>query len=274
MKHVTKKIFIVATIVVFAVIIVWEIFMWNFMNDIDKIFSKYKYTEIASEFFTLRYYEKDNYYEITGTTEQGNNQRFLVISEYIDGIKVHALGYNAPFRLYEPDIKSDVIEKVYFEDEIEEINSYSFRDCPNVEKVMYPAADSTAASIGGYGITVYCPRKMYEAEYGTKYISYGKCLRANVSYYYNYEGAEHDGYYWIDDCDYGSMIEYIPPAPKREGYTFAGWYKESECTNAWDFDTDTLPEEKKGVEEVYKNGDYVLEEIVVYQETILYAKWV
>ncbi|MBR3308138.1 MAG: InlB B-repeat-containing protein [Lachnospiraceae bacterium] len=31
-----------------------------------------------------------------------------------------------------------------------------------------------------------------------------------------------------------------PAAPTAEGYTFDGWYKEKECTNAWDFDTDTV----------------------------------
>jgi uncharacterized repeat protein (TIGR02543 family) len=28
--------------------------------------------------------------------------------------------------------------------------------------------------------------------------------------------------------------------PTRTGYTFGGWYKESGCTNAWDFDSDTV----------------------------------
>jgi len=31
-----------------------------------------------------------------------------------------------------------------------------------------------------------------------------------------------------------------PADPTRKGYTFGGWYKESGCTNAWDFDTDTV----------------------------------
>ena len=31
-----------------------------------------------------------------------------------------------------------------------------------------------------------------------------------------------------------------PTAPTKEGYTFGGWYKESGCTNAWDFATDTV----------------------------------
>ena len=31
-----------------------------------------------------------------------------------------------------------------------------------------------------------------------------------------------------------------PTAPTKEGYTFSGWYKESGCTSAWDFATDTV----------------------------------
>jgi len=41
-----------------------------------------------------------------------------------------------------------------------------------------------------------------------------------------------------------------PTAPTKTGYTFAGWYKEPECTNPWDFDSDTLT-----------------------ADVILYAKW-
>jgi uncharacterized repeat protein (TIGR02543 family) len=36
----------------------------------------------------------------------------------------------------------------------------------------------------------------------------------------------------------GLVIE--PTAPTWTGYAFAGWYKELECTNAWDFNTDTV----------------------------------
>ncbi len=41
-----------------------------------------------------------------------------------------------------------------------------------------------------------------------------------------------------------------PGSPARRGYTFGGWYKERSCTNAWNFDSDTV------------NGDITL-----------YAKW-
>ena len=31
-----------------------------------------------------------------------------------------------------------------------------------------------------------------------------------------------------------------PTAPSEDGYTFGGWYKEAECTNKWNFETDVL----------------------------------
>ena len=48
----------------------------------------------------------------------------------------------------------------------------------------------------------------------------------------------------------------------NDGYTFDGWYKEKECINKWNFTVDALPEK-------------ILDENkeVLYQETILYAKW-
>ena len=86
---------------------------------------------------------------------------------------------------------------------------------------------------------------------------------ANVNYYYNYQGAENKGYYWIDYCFYGEKIDYIPLNPERNGFSFGGWYKEEECINKWDFDSDTLPAEKMDEE----NN-------IIFQRTTLYAKWI
>ena len=85
----------------------------------------------------------------------------------------------------------------------------------------------------------------------------------NTSYLFNYEGAPNDGYFFINDFGYGGKIENTPYEPKREGYTFGGWYKEPECINAWNFDEDKLPEAKQDEE---GNAEFV--------ETKLYAKWV
>ena len=69
---------------------------------------------------------------------------------------------------------------------------------------------------------------------------------ANVTYYYNYFGSENGGCYWIDNVEVGEKIYYIPKDPVRivdgKNYkTFGGWYKEPECINKWNFDTDTMP---------------------------------
>ena len=61
-----------------------------------------------------------------------------------------------------------------------------------------------------------------------------------------------------------SLIEFIPPEPQREGYTFGGWYKEKECINEWNFEVDITKEE------IYPSTISRFEE---YPGTYLYAKW-
>lgn len=38
----------------------------------------------------------------------------------------------------------------------------------------------------------------------------------------------------------GNTIEDLPESPTKEGYTFAGWYKESGCINVWNFSSDKV----------------------------------
>ncbi len=90
-----------------------------------------------------------------------------------------------------------------------------------------------------------------------------KICKANTAYMFNYEACPNDGYFFIDDFEYGEKAEIAPYKPLRSGYTFGGWYKESACINAWDFETDTLPQ-----------ALYNEEEQEIYQETKLYAKWI
>ena len=89
-----------------------------------------------------------------------------------------------------------------------------------------------------------------------------RLITANTSYMFNYEGEPNEGYFFINDFERGGLIENTPYEPRREGYTFAGWYKEPACVNAWDFTKDTLPE-----------AEYDEEENLLYVETKLYAKW-
>ena len=90
-----------------------------------------------------------------------------------------------------------------------------------------------------------------------------KICKANTAYMFNYENCPNDGYFFINDFEYGTTIETTPYEPIRDGYTFSGWYKESECINAWNFEKDTLPQTQ-----------YDEQEREIYQETKLYAKWI
>ncbi len=55
-------------------------------------------------------------------------------------------------------------------------------------------------------------------------------VRLDLSLYNN-------GYYWIDNLENGEKLTIKPKDPEREGYTFAGWYIDEACTQAFDFDT-------------------------------------
>ena len=94
-------------------------------------------------------------------------------------------------------------------------------------------------------------------------------LIANIEFMYNYENAPNYGCYWIDDLETGETLSYIPPNPTRDGYTFEGWYADSECTIEYDF---TTPYIKKDFIEMETEDSYYL----VYPKdyvTHIYAKW-
>ena len=59
----------------------------------------------------------------------------------------------------------------------------------------------------------------------------------------------------------------VPADPTRDGYIFGGWYKESACTNRWNFDTDTVTgartiyalwyQKKSYIENTTTSGGYI-----------------
>ena len=254
----TKKKVIIALSVIAAIILCIFIFVLVMAYSIVSVLPKFEERESGD--FVVLFYE--DHCEISGTTEQGNKKKYLVIPSQIEGYEVTIFGVSLLLGMNNPDIHSDALERVYFESAIK--TGYKpFDECPNLKKIFYPEADDSSYRMGDGNI--YHPRSKFDAEYG-KDANSTFVKRANVSYYYNYEREDGEAYYWIDDYDYGCVIEFVPPAPEREGYEFGGWYTEPECVTAWDFESDTLPEEQTTTNE---NG----EEETVYQETILYAKW-
>jgi len=41
------------------------------------------------------------------------------------------------------------------------------------------------------------------------------------------------------ECNYGDLVK-PPQPPSREGYAFVGWYKDSNCYERWDLETETV----------------------------------
>ena len=217
------------------------------------------YQLCENEYFIYSIHNETNKINICGFTDKAREEKYLIIPKTIDGNLVCSIGYRGfPIpKILEKygneatlTFRSDTLKKIYIVSDIE-IVSQSMKsdiDIIGVDSIFYISNSSTVI-----------PTNYYR----TNAIATTKSTSANVSYDYNYENSPNDGYYWIDNYSYGERIEYIPEQPIRDGYAFGGWYKESECINARNFETDTLPQ-----------AQYDEQEREIYQETKLYAKWI
>ena len=215
---------------------------------------------------------------LAGLTELGKQQKNLVVPKLIgDGRKVISLSSGGT--LLEPigELDSAVLEALYVIPSVEIALVNTFYACRALRKIIFINTDGWTKfdadnehkdynkmnnfpmifiSSFHYDAKRYDGKNKFKTYYGFDFYF------SNCNYFYNYDGAENDGYYWSDNYDYGEKITYVPQNPEREGYIFGGWFKEPECVNVWNFDTDTLPEAK-----------YNEEGEALYQETRLYAKW-
>lgn len=208
----------------------------------------------------------EQYIRLQGLTEQGQQKKYVIVPSEINGIKVRELNY-AQGWYHEGGLDSDVLEKIYLPTSVV-VADLAFASCPKLNRVIMLDKNGLKLYDDRFDKRVFIMSEEYNSdEYGNtnfyQRIFPVDVYFANVSFMYNYTDAENQGYYWIDDLDYGTKIEYVPEDPVRDGYEFGGWYKEPECVNAWDFEEDTLPEQA-----LTDEGDEL------YQETRLYAKWI
>ena len=206
---------------------------------------------------------------VCGLTDLGKEQEYIIIPSYFKGIKVdiEGTGTGGIHRFGK-------VKKVFVPYEIDRWHNDPFNITDGTPKVFM------MTNYVGYEHNEY--RNLYVSSWfynNVKFSSevtipentlsehqkYGLFVQAkiaNVSYHFNYENSPNEGYYWIDDYDYGEKIDIIPPVPTREGYEFCGWYTEPECINKWDYDNDRLPE-----------ATYDEDGKVIFNELELYAKW-
>lgn len=203
--------------------------------------------EYESEYFryavrTNKDGTKEGY--LIGFTELGAEQTHLILPQELDGIPIVDLGYERQLgwgmervgEFYNSELKKLFVPFEPLK------NTWSQKDIHRhfvsleIEVIQWR---SNKIKISGkkliYGYSLYGSL----VENGTieDIVQFENNYLANISFMYNYEGAEDGGYYWVDSYD-NSTVEFIPPEPTREGYRFSGWYKEPECLNIWEFAMD------------------------------------
>lgn len=219
---------------------------------------------------------------IRALTKLGKEQKYLVIPKIIDGRQVVSIKEQFYFVLPRCHFDSENVEKIYISHFIS-INESAFDSCLILRKIMLISNEAIPICFyGNENFMLFLPMELYRNIEKEK-VNYSSGVRpANVSFMYNYENATNKGYYWADDIENGEKIELIPESPTREGYTFDGWYKESECNNKWIFEKDTVEkvsleptqdDSDKNASNISKEPD--VEEILEnFKETRLYAKWI
>ncbi len=215
--------------------------------------------------------EKEAY--LTGFTELGMNQKYLIYPKSFDGIRLCGVGYKylsssmmGAQNVYVGNIESSNLEKMFIPHKINGLwSEYVVDETYNLHNCKFVVWNVCQVTFGGSQFVF-----SYNLVKNGKFfptIGNNYNFLANVSYMYNYEGAENEGYYWADSYDQ-TTIDFIPPEPEREGYTFGGWYKEPECINKWDFETDKVGQELR------VNVKVELIDNKPKEITWLYARWV
>lgn len=166
--------------------------------------------------------------------------------EQIDNYTVSKIGFSSGLGfggngyLHSSGESGAVVERCYFPHTIKEVSSDYMKLAGNL-KVFYcgEAIDLIGLDAEHRDVEIYVPAEKYELFKNILSEQYfrGSLSKANVSYYLNYD---ENNYYYIDYCENGEKISYVPPIPQRDGYTFDGWFKEADCINQWIFDTDIV----------------------------------
>ena len=217
------------------------------------------------KYSTLSMKGHEPYLTAVGLAEDCEKEIVYVYDE-IRGIPVTTTGLKA----YMSDqanfynYKTDKIKRIYFPWSIKSRAQGTVWDS-SLEYVFSP---STTQIIDAYALVNFVvPKSAYDTALETNclgerlYHGTDNLTPANISFFFNYENNPNEGYFFIDLLEESGKLNKLPYDPKREEYIFDGWYKETECINEWNFDTDIATIEYD------ENGERI------YEEICLYAKW-
>lgn len=229
--------------------------------------------------FVYYYDNEQDAYAIVDFTDSGYSKEVLYFPTHYKGKSVYSIGYreteyrvdNTIVTEYTFDVFTATACKMYFPYTI--TNHVGLEDnhakwsalSRDVEFYFVGVPEKNIYNVYNNGINYFLDDAKYDDYYkcallpfvydGIKetYKQSENIIVANTLYMFNYDEAPNEGYFFINDYLVGEMIENTPYEPVREGYTFAGWYKEAECLNVWNFGTDAYPE--------------------TATQVLLYAKW-
>ena len=221
----------------------------------------------TSGYFTYKIDTKTNELMLIGLSEEGKQQKTIVIPSIIDGKPVARIGHEVSHFLadgknWETEFESEVLETIYFPSGLckTELNKSFYSSLPNVKTIYWGDIEYNGSLYSVAIDKVYV--SLANLSENEKQYSIGKYYKnfnaANVCYYMN-DGTENT--YFVDYAN-GTKVNVIPSIPYREGFSFDGWYKDQELITLWDFENDianTIEVDDEGKE--------------VINETKIYAKW-
>lgn len=206
------------------------------IRDIRAIFS------YSKDVMTITNFNKDIY-----------DEKVIVIPSNIDGIKVDRIDKNL---FNNSDKALNKVEYIILDYEPREQEAIEV-NCYSLKKIFcnYELKNSIELIMNDDVNVIYLGSKDKVANPKGDYIK-----SANVIYYDLLLEENTSQIYFYDFYD-DELIDYIPPVPVHEGYTFKGWYKDKDLTEEWDFSVDIIP------------GSFIEGITRYYDVTSLYAKF-
>ena len=217
-------------------------------------------TEVTMDCVTYKKYETNGSvsYKIKkiNTTGTDDTLERIYVRDEINGKKVVGVsGYFA--KLYVVTVKNT--ERIYFPWSLS--GSYMGIGYRSIEtKIKYAIHPSYDVHVLGHGddynnVTFVITKELYDKGGFPRYRTF---VPANIAYFFNYTDSPNGGYFFVDIEEQTGKIIKPPYDPKREGYTFTGWYKDAECTEKWNFKEDNV------VVNYDEEGDRIFEELCLY----------